>query len=176
MEDYRKNSKKQKSLLKKYGKYIKKALIGGLIAVVGVFVIPGFGLGNAIVKVLPFLERLIPAPYDAAATITVWSSIITSSVGTIKGAVNGIKAHKTKNDLKDAIDEEEDLVDSLSLELEKEKIKNKSQEEELVKLKEKKSTNTNRKQLNKSHDNTSLDEQFIKEDAYQEDGAHKVKR
>lgn len=176
MVDYRKNSKKQKLLLKKYGKYIKKALIGGLIAVVGVFVIPGFGLGNAVVKAMPILEKIIPAPYDAAATITVWSSIITSLVGTIKGAVNGIKAHKTKNELKDAIEEEEDLVNSLSLELEKEKIKNKGLEEELTKLKEKKSTDTNRKQLNKSHDNTSVDEQFIKEDAYQEDGVHKVKR
>ena len=176
MEDYKKNSRKQKSLLKKYSKYIKKAIIGGLITVVGVFVIPWFGLGNAVVKAMPILERLIPAPYDAAATITVWSSIITSLVGTIKGAINGIKAHNTKVELKDAIDEEEDLVDSLSLELEKEKIKNKGQEEELTKLKEKKSTDTNRKQLNKSHASISVDEQVIKEDAYQEDGAHKVKR
>ena len=89
MESYKDNSRKQKSLLKKYGKHIKKAIVGGIIAVIGAIVIRFLGLGDIIVRSLPFLTKLVPASYDAAASISVWASIITTAVGTIKGAVNG---------------------------------------------------------------------------------------
>ena len=160
MESYKDNSRKQKSLLKKYGKHIKKAIVGGIIAVIGAIVIPSIGLGDIIVKSLPFLTKLVPASYDAAASISVWASIITTAVGTIKGAVNGIKAHSVKEELKNAIDTEEELFDTLNLELEKQEEKNRGYEEEISKLKEKNS----KKSTRKSKVNENIVQNEIKEE------------
>ena len=92
--------------------------------------------------------------------ITALSGIIPTVIGTLTSAVNGIKAHATKEKIKNAIDEEEELFEVVNLELEKEKEKNKIQEEEITKLKEK----TTKKSTRKSKINENTVQNELKEE------------
>ena len=106
-KEYQKNQKEQKSLLAKYSKYIKKALVGLSFGALAFFGFPYLGVGG-------LLEGL-GLSIGQAATIDVLGRIGLTLGGVITSAYNGIKAATTKRKLNNSMDEEEGLVEAMEL-------------------------------------------------------------
>ncbi len=141
--EYLKSNRKQKKLLAKYSKLMKKVAIGISIGLLGMFALPHLGISSVLLNLLPISDY-------AAVSIDVWLRILITAFGTISAAVNGIKAHGVKNELENSMDDEEDIVSVIELEKEKNSEKAKDLEHKLIKTKNKE-TESNSYQ-NKSSD------------------------
>ena len=161
------NKNEKKKELKKYQKYLKKIVIGIVLATVGIF-IAGGPISDFLVK-LPFLDD------EWAVFLSIVLKVGLFSFGNAKAIINAIKARKCSKKIDNLEDEEQELIEYLEQELEKTKKQNK----ELAKDKEKTETKKKTSGLKKEKDNSSianLNNKIEEEYEYLDEPKHKVKR
>ena len=136
-KEYQKNQSKQKSLFKKYRKSMRNMLIGGIVGISSFFLFPYLGLADIL-----------------GATPYVLSRIGITAIGAISSLYNGVKAHYISKSLKNEMDYEEGLIESMELSSSKKDEKIDELEKSLSNEKQKNNVNSNENVISKKKDYT----------------------
>ena len=125
MGNYKELNNEKNSLFKKYKKYLKKAITGGIIAALALAVSPYilFHL-NDLVAVKSISDTLFAGTVLGAGLLT--------GYGAIKSVVNGIKAKNTRREYEEKCEEADSLSEKQEYDLEKLNEKNKELSEKIV--------------------------------------------